>query len=196
MEFLVHAWDFARATQQTITVDDALSKLRPRARAIVDRAPDARRRQLRSRDRGRPDADSLTAPVGLHRAQDLTTPPPRDSPPRHTGSRPRGTDETGRNLDAQANQLRARHPNWVDLQSSDPDAAKTFYGGLFGWQFDDSRCQAGLHTRWQSRTARVLPPSPDVARLAAKRSAVLEHYIAVDDVNAAPRPRRVQAAVS
>jgi uncharacterized protein len=27
--------------------------------------------------------------------------------------------------------------SWVDLQTSDPDAAKTFYGGLFGWEYDD-----------------------------------------------------------
>lgn len=27
--------------------------------------------------------------------------------------------------------------SWVDLQTSDPDAAKAFYSGLFGWQYDD-----------------------------------------------------------
>jgi predicted enzyme related to lactoylglutathione lyase len=28
-------------------------------------------------------------------------------------------------------------PCWVDTMQPDPDAAKTFYGGLFGWEFDD-----------------------------------------------------------
>jgi predicted enzyme related to lactoylglutathione lyase len=28
--------------------------------------------------------------------------------------------------------------SWVDLTTADPEAAKAFYGGLFGWQFDDS----------------------------------------------------------
>src|SRR6266699_529248 len=27
-------------------------------------------------------------------------------------------------------------PNWVDLQTSDQDAAKAFYAGLFGWTYD------------------------------------------------------------
>ena len=28
-------------------------------------------------------------------------------------------------------------PNWVDLQSTDPAAAKQFYTSLFGWTYDD-----------------------------------------------------------
>jgi predicted enzyme related to lactoylglutathione lyase len=28
-------------------------------------------------------------------------------------------------------------PSWVDLQTSDPAAAKSFYGALFGWTYDD-----------------------------------------------------------
>jgi len=27
--------------------------------------------------------------------------------------------------------------SWVDLQTSDPEAAKVFYSGLFGWDYDD-----------------------------------------------------------
>src|SRR3954464_9795066 len=30
-----------------------------------------------------------------------------------------------------------RTPNWVDLQTTDQDAAKRFYGDLFGWTFND-----------------------------------------------------------
>jgi len=29
-------------------------------------------------------------------------------------------------------------PNWVDLQTSDPAAAKEFYGALFGWSYEDN----------------------------------------------------------
>ena len=28
-------------------------------------------------------------------------------------------------------------PSWVDLQTSDPSAAKQFYGSIFGWTYDD-----------------------------------------------------------
>ena len=28
-------------------------------------------------------------------------------------------------------------PSWADLQTSDQAAAKTFYGSLFGWSFND-----------------------------------------------------------
>lgn len=28
-------------------------------------------------------------------------------------------------------------PSWVDLTTSDPQGARAFYGGLFGWEFDD-----------------------------------------------------------
>jgi uncharacterized protein len=44
--------------------------------------------------------------------------------------------------------------SWVDLGTTDPDAAKKFYGGLFGWTFSDmpagpgmtySMCKMGAH---------------------------------------------------
>ena len=28
-------------------------------------------------------------------------------------------------------------PSWVDLQTSDQVGAKSFYGALFGWEYDD-----------------------------------------------------------
>ena len=28
-------------------------------------------------------------------------------------------------------------PCWVDTNQPDPEAAVAFYGGLFGWEFDD-----------------------------------------------------------
>jgi predicted enzyme related to lactoylglutathione lyase len=29
-------------------------------------------------------------------------------------------------------------PCWVDTSQPDPDAAAAFYGGLFGWEFEDA----------------------------------------------------------
>jgi predicted enzyme related to lactoylglutathione lyase len=34
--------------------------------------------------------------------------------------------------------------SWVDLSTPDPAAAQAFYGGLFGWQFDDVRHEGEL----------------------------------------------------
>ncbi|MDQ1402899.1 MAG: uncharacterized protein QOG03_1215 [Actinomycetota bacterium] len=37
-------------------------------------------------------------------------------------------------------------PSWVDLGSPDLDAAKAFYGGLFGWEFGETDPNAGGYT--------------------------------------------------
>jgi uncharacterized protein (TIGR03086 family) len=65
MEFLVHAWDFAQATDQTITVDDVLSGyVLERGRSLI--AP-----QMRDGDNFAaelevaPDADNLTRLVAF-----------------------------------------------------------------------------------------------------------------------------------
>ena len=34
-------------------------------------------------------------------------------------------------------------PNWVDLQTTDQAGAKAFYGGIFGWSYDDQPMDAG-----------------------------------------------------
>ncbi|MEU7057666.1 VOC family protein [Streptomyces sp. NPDC046197] len=34
-------------------------------------------------------------------------------------------------------------PNWIDVGTSDIDGARSFYGGLFGWQFQSAGPQAG-----------------------------------------------------
>lgn len=36
--------------------------------------------------------------------------------------------------------------SWADLSTSDGDGAKTFYGGLFGWEFEDSGVPGGVYT--------------------------------------------------
>ena len=34
-------------------------------------------------------------------------------------------------------------PSWVDLQTTDQEAAKAFYSGLFGWTYDDQPMPQG-----------------------------------------------------
>src|SRR2546430_1353561 len=35
-------------------------------------------------------------------------------------------------------------PSWVDLMTSDPERARAFYGGLFGWEFEiDANAERG-----------------------------------------------------
>jgi uncharacterized protein len=42
--------------------------------------------------------------------------------------------------------------SWVDLSTSDADGAKNFYGGLFGWEFEDSEIPGGgVYTMCQLR---------------------------------------------
>ena len=88
-----------------------------------------------------------------------------------------------------------RYPNgtfcWVDLGTNDAPGAKEFYGGLFGWEFDDlpagekgtySTCRLG---------GRAVAGLYDQAERAAWGS-----YISVDDVDRATgRARELGAAV-
>ena len=76
-------------------------------------------------------------------------------------------------------------PNWVDLQTSDQEAAKTFYAGLFGWTYDDqpmpqgpvySMAMLGGHT-----VAAIAPQTPEMA--AAGTPSVWNTYLAVDSVD-------------
>jgi uncharacterized protein len=48
-------------------------------------------------------------------------------------------------------------PCWADLQTTDQEGAKAFYGGLFGWSFDDQPTPQGLRTRWAGSTAGASP---------------------------------------
>ena len=77
-----------------------------------------------------------------------------------------------------------RHPHgtfcWVDLGAPDPDAARTFYGGLLGWEFATVPASEGEYT-----LARV--DGKDVAGIHSHGpEAVDAHwdsYISVDDVD-------------
>ena len=78
-------------------------------------------------------------------------------------------------------------PNWVDLQTSNQDAAKAFYSGLFGWTYDDqpmpdgpvySMAMLGGHT-----VAAIAPQPPEMA--AAGAPPMWNTYLAVDSVDEA-----------
>ncbi|MFZ2056705.1 MAG: VOC family protein [Acidimicrobiales bacterium] len=78
-------------------------------------------------------------------------------------------------------------PSWVDLQTTDTDAAKSFYGGLFGWQFDDQPMPGGppysMALKDGEIVAGLYPQSPDMS--ARGVPPMWNTYIAVDDADAA-----------
>src|SRR5579859_3750306 len=84
-------------------------------------------------------------------------------------------------------------PNWVDLQTSDQDAAKSFYAGLFGWTYDDQPAPHGVYSMAQlggENVAAITPQGPEMA--AAGAPPMWNTYIAVDSVDDAAA--KVQAA--
>jgi predicted enzyme related to lactoylglutathione lyase len=81
-------------------------------------------------------------------------------------------------------------PCWVDTSQPDPDAAAEFYGGLFGWEFDDSM-PAGSPGRYLIARLR----GGDVAAVSsqpeeAPAPAVWNTYIWVDDADEAAAKAR------
>jgi uncharacterized protein len=76
-------------------------------------------------------------------------------------------------------------PNWVDLQTSDQNAAKQFYAGLFGWTYDDQPMDQGavysMAKLGDPYVAAIAPQSPDLA--AAGAPPAWNTYIAVDSVD-------------
>ncbi|GAA0361637.1 VOC family protein [Microbispora corallina] len=73
-------------------------------------------------------------------------------------------------------------PNWVDLRTPDPEQARSFYGPLFGWTFDDRPGpDGGLYSLCRMNggiVAAIGSAPPD----SAPRWTT---YLAVDDVDAA-----------
>lgn len=85
-------------------------------------------------------------------------------------------------------------PNWVDLQTTDQDAAKSFYAALFGWTFDDypmpeggaySMAKLGGHD-----VAAISGQSPEM--VAAGAPPMWNTYLAVDSADEAAA--KVEAA--
>jgi predicted enzyme related to lactoylglutathione lyase len=85
-------------------------------------------------------------------------------------------------------------PNWVDLQTSDQDAAKAFYAGLFGWTYDDQPMPQGpvysMAMLGGQQVAAIAPQSPEMA--AAGAPPMWNTYLATDSVDDAVA--RVEAA--
>src|SRR6202011_1566294 len=76
-------------------------------------------------------------------------------------------------------------PNWVDLQTTDQDAAKQFYTALFGWAYDDQAMPQGpvysMATLGEDYVAAIAPQSPELA--AAGAPPMWNTYLAVDSVD-------------
>jgi predicted enzyme related to lactoylglutathione lyase len=73
-------------------------------------------------------------------------------------------------------------PSWVDLATSDPEGARRFYGGLFGWEFEIGEPEASYYTNCTVGGRKVAgmggEPAPDGMPTAWTT------YIASDDVDA------------
>ena len=76
-------------------------------------------------------------------------------------------------------------PCWVDTSQPDPDAAADFYGGLFGWEFEDAM-PAGAPARYliarlRGRDVAAVSSQPE----GASPQAVWNTYIWVEDADEA-----------
>ena len=80
-------------------------------------------------------------------------------------------------------------PGWVDLSTADPEAAKAFYGGLFGWQWEDQEGYGGdtySIALLGGRAVAGLGPAPPELVKAGFRGA-WNTYLMVDSVDTAYR---------
>lgn len=77
-------------------------------------------------------------------------------------------------------------PNWVDLQTTDQDAAKSFYSSIFGWEYDDQPMPQGpTYSMAQvdgHPVAAIAPQTPEMAEQHVPP--MWNTYLAVDDVDA------------
>ena len=78
-------------------------------------------------------------------------------------------------------------PNWVDMQSPDQGASKTFYGDLFGWTYDDQPMSEGhvysMAVKNDGLVAAIAPRPPEMQ--AQGVPPMWNTYLAVDDADAA-----------
>ena len=76
-------------------------------------------------------------------------------------------------------------PNWVDLQTTNQDAAKAFYAGLFGWTYDDQPMPDGpvysMAMLGGHQVAAIASQSPALAGAPT----MWNTYLAVDSVDEA-----------
>lgn len=76
--------------------------------------------------------------------------------------------------------------SWIDLSTTDPEAAKAFYGGLFGWEGEDLPAgEDGVYTmlRKDGRDVAGLAAQPEFQREAGVPPA-WQSYVTVADVDA------------
>lgn len=77
-------------------------------------------------------------------------------------------------------------PNWVELLTTDPEGARSFYGRLFHWEFEErpmyggSACSVAVMN--DGVVAALVSPAPGTAT--QETSATWRTYLAVDDVDA------------
>ena len=175
IEFLVHAWDFAQATGQRVVVSDERRPARPR--------------------RGPPDHQSR-GPAGGSFADPIEAGP-------DAGILDRLVAFTGRILHLSTGEIRscqnapltprAHRTGWI-CQTTDQDAAKAFYAGLFGWTYDDQPMAEGpvysMAMLGGHQVAAIAPQSPEMA--AAGAPPMWNTYLATDSVDDAVA--RVEAA--
>jgi len=72
-------------------------------------------------------------------------------------------------------------PSWVDLQSSNPAAARQFYGGLFGWDVEEGPPEAGGYALAMLRGRAVAGIGP---MMAPAPISFWSTYVNVDDADA------------
>src|SRR6201997_3806705 len=76
-------------------------------------------------------------------------------------------------------------PNWADVQTTDPSAAKNFYGSLFGWTFNDQPApDGGVYSMAMLNGETVAAVAPLPPGRPEGMPPVWNTYIAVDDVDA------------
>jgi predicted enzyme related to lactoylglutathione lyase len=77
--------------------------------------------------------------------------------------------------------------SWVDLATSDQEAAKAFYGSLFGWEPEDLPVPGGGHysmQRLNGRNVAAIAPQPQAQRDAGAPPA-WQSYVTVESADAA-----------
>jgi predicted enzyme related to lactoylglutathione lyase len=86
-------------------------------------------------------------------------------------------------------------PSWVDLTTPDPAAAKTFYGGLFGWEARDTGTveQTGGYAMFTLRGKQVAGVGPVMD---PNQPAVWSTYISSDDADASVAKAKAAGAMA
>lgn len=76
--------------------------------------------------------------------------------------------------------------SWTDLATTDPEAAKAFYGGLFGWQAEDVPVPGGFYSmqRVDGKDVAAIGAQPEAQRDAGAPPA-WQSYVTVESADAA-----------